>query len=90
MCLNIQALMYKILCTFQCTYPNTGARIMLFTGGVCTQGPGMIINDELKNVIRSHHDIEKDNARHLKKASKVTIMTQKLICERPRVCFVLN
>ena len=72
MCLNIQALMYKILCTFQCTYPNTGARIMLFTGGVCTQGPGMIINDELKNVIRSHHDIEKDNARHLKKASKVT------------------
>ena len=45
---------------------------MLFTGGVCTQGPGMIINDELKNVIRSHHDIEKDNARHMKKASKVT------------------
>ena len=58
--------------TLQCTYPNTGARVMLFTGGVCTQGPGMIINDELKNVIRSHHDIEKDNARHMKKASKVT------------------
>lgn len=54
----------------ECTYPNTGARVMLFCGGACTQGPGMVVNDELKNVIRSHHDIEKDNAKYLKKACK--------------------
>lgn len=51
-------------------YPNCGARIMLFIGGPCTTGPGMIIDDELKNTIRSHHDIEKDNAKYMKKAMK--------------------
>ncbi|MGH0155097.1 UNVERIFIED_CONTAM: hypothetical protein FKN15_038774 [Acipenser sinensis] len=52
------------------TLPNTGARIMLFTGGPPTQGPGMVVGDELKTPIRSWHDIEKDNAKHLKKATK--------------------
>ena len=57
----------------QCTYPNTGARVMLFAGGACTQGPGMVVGDELKFPIRSHHDIEKDNAKYMKKAMKVCI-----------------
>uniref|UniRef100_A0A3B3RWC5 Protein transport protein SEC23 n=1 Tax=Paramormyrops kingsleyae TaxID=1676925 RepID=A0A3B3RWC5_9TELE len=52
------------------TFPNTGARVMLFTGGPPTQGPGMVVGDELKTPIRSWHDIQKDNARHLKKATK--------------------
>uniref|UniRef100_A0A8B9F6Z6 Protein transport protein SEC23 n=1 Tax=Amazona collaria TaxID=241587 RepID=A0A8B9F6Z6_9PSIT len=52
------------------TFPNTGARIMLFTGGPPTQGPGMVVGDELKTPIRSWHDIEKDNARFMKKAAK--------------------
>uniref|UniRef100_H0WQ50 Protein transport protein SEC23 n=1 Tax=Otolemur garnettii TaxID=30611 RepID=H0WQ50_OTOGA len=52
------------------TFPNTGARIMLFTGGPPTQGPGMVVGDELKIPIRSWHDIEKDNARFMKKATK--------------------
>jgi len=55
----------------QCTYPNTGARIMLFVGGACTQGPGMVVDDELKHPIRSHHDIEKDSCKYMKKAMKV-------------------
>ncbi|XP_014666484.1 PREDICTED: protein transport protein Sec23A-like [Priapulus caudatus] len=54
----------------ECTYPNTGARIMLFIGGPCTQGPGMVVGEELKYPIRSHHDIEKDNAKYVKKAIK--------------------
>uniref|UniRef100_W5L0Y3 Protein transport protein SEC23 n=1 Tax=Astyanax mexicanus TaxID=7994 RepID=W5L0Y3_ASTMX len=52
------------------TFPNTGARMMLFTGGPPTQGPGMVVGDELKTPIRSWHDIQKDNARHMKKAIK--------------------
>ncbi|KAH9424455.1 transport protein Sec23 [Dermatophagoides pteronyssinus] len=52
------------------TYPNCGARIMMFIGGPCTTGPGMIIDDDLKNTIRSHHDIEKDNCKYMKKAMK--------------------
>ncbi|XP_015668008.1 protein transport protein Sec23B [Protobothrops mucrosquamatus] len=52
------------------SFPNTGTRIMLFTGGPPTQGPGMVVGDELKTPIRSWHDIEKDNARFMKKAMK--------------------
>ena len=51
-------------------YPNCGGRIMTFIGGPCTQGPGMIADEELKNPIRSHHDIDKDNAKYMKKAIK--------------------
>ncbi|XP_054747872.1 protein transport protein Sec23A isoform X1 [Anastrepha obliqua] len=54
----------------ECTYPNTGGRIMAFVGGPCSQGPGQVVDDELKHPIRSHHDIHKDNARFMKKAIK--------------------
>ncbi|CAH1107638.1 unnamed protein product [Psylliodes chrysocephalus] len=52
------------------TYPNTGARVMLFVGGPCSQGPGQVLNDDLKQPIRSHHDIQKDNAKYMKKGIK--------------------
>jgi len=52
------------------TCAHTGARIMSFIGGPCTSGPGMIIDDDLKNTMRSHHDIEKDQAFFMKKAIK--------------------
>lgn len=54
----------------ECTYPNTGARVMLFLGGPCSQGPGQVLNDDLKQPIRSHHDIQKDNAKYMKKGIK--------------------
>ncbi|KAK9880508.1 hypothetical protein WA026_011747 [Henosepilachna vigintioctopunctata] len=54
----------------ECTYANTGARIMMFLGGPCSQGPGQVVNDDLKEPIRSHHDIQKDNAKYMKKAIK--------------------
>lgn len=41
---------------------NKGARIMLFTGGPPTVGPGMIASQYLKEPIRSHSDITKDNS----------------------------
>ncbi|XP_017847414.1 protein transport protein Sec23A isoform X2 [Drosophila busckii] len=54
----------------ECTYPNTGGRIMTFVGGPCSQGPGQVVDDELKHPIRSHHDIHKDNVKFMKKAIK--------------------
>uniref|UniRef100_A0A8C0QSB9 Protein transport protein SEC23 n=1 Tax=Chelonoidis abingdonii TaxID=106734 RepID=A0A8C0QSB9_CHEAB len=54
----------------ECTFPNTGAHILMFIGGPGTQGPGMVVGDELKLPIRSWHDIEKDNANYVKKATK--------------------
>ena len=35
----------------------------------------MIIDNELKNVMRSHHDIEKDNTPYMRKAMRVCIIT---------------
>lgn len=54
----------------ECTFPNTGARLMLFVGGPGSQGPGQVLDDDLKQPIRSHHDIHKDNAKFMKKAIK--------------------
>lgn len=52
------------------TYPNSAGRVMLFLGGPCTIGPGMVVDDDLKNTIRTHHDIDKDNVKFMKKASE--------------------
>ncbi|KAL7268370.1 GTPase-activating protein S23 [Rhizina undulata] len=52
------------------SFANTGARIMLFAGGPGTEGPGMVVGPELREPIRSHHDIERDNIKYYKKAIK--------------------
>ncbi|EGP83100.1 unnamed protein product [Zymoseptoria tritici ST99CH_3D1] len=52
------------------SFQNSGARIMLFTGGPATEGPGMVVGPELKEQIRSHHDIDRDNIKYYKKALK--------------------
>jgi protein transport protein SEC23 len=51
-------------------YPNTGGRIMALVGGPCTTGPGMVIDEEKKNPIRSWHDIKEDNIPFMRKAIK--------------------
>ncbi|KAL7424541.1 GTPase-activating protein S23 [Cryptotrichosporon argae] len=51
-------------------FPNTGARIMLFAGGPATDGPGMVVGPELREPIRSHHDIDRDSVKHFKRATK--------------------
>jgi protein transport protein SEC23 len=56
----------------EATYPNAGARVQLFVGGPCTVGPGQVVAREMAEPIRSHHDLEKENAttKHFKKALK--------------------
>ncbi|WRT66838.1 protein transporter SEC23 [Kwoniella shivajii] len=51
-------------------FPNTGARIMLFSGGPPTDGPGLVVSPELREPIRSHHDIDRDSVKHFKRATK--------------------
>ncbi|KAI9193175.1 uncharacterized protein BJ171DRAFT_604748 [Polychytrium aggregatum] len=51
-------------------FSNTGARIITFCGGAATEGPGMIVGPELREPIRTHNDLEKDVAKHCKKATK--------------------
>ena len=52
------------------TFPGFGARVMLFAAGPGTLNPGLIVGNQLKEPIRSHSDIDKDNAKHFKKAAK--------------------
>jgi len=51
-------------------YPNVAGRIMTFTAGPATQGPGMVVDENQANVIRGWHDIEKDNIQWMTKAIK--------------------
>ena len=44
---------------------------MAFLGGPGTVGSGMVVGTELKEPIRSHHAMDKDDAKHYKKALKV-------------------
>lgn len=44
---------------------------MVFSGGPATEGPGMVVSNELKEPIRSHHDIDRDSVKHFKRATKV-------------------
>jgi protein transport protein SEC23 len=55
------------------TFPNTGARIMLFSGGAATDGPGQVVSNELREALRTHHNIEKETAKWYKRATKVNI-----------------
>ena len=42
----------------------------------------MVVSNELKEPIRSHHDIDRDSAKHFKRASKVIIVSP--------TCHVMN
>lgn len=53
------------------SFHNAGGRIMLFAGGPATEGPGLVVGPELREPIRSHHDIDRDNIKYYKKALKV-------------------
>lgn len=53
------------------SFQNAGGRIMLFAGGPATEGPGMTVGPELREPMRSHHDIDRDNVKYYKKALKV-------------------
>jgi len=50
------------------TFPRQGARMMLFVGGPPTAGPGAIVSRDRKEDMRSHTDIQKDQAPHMKKS----------------------
>ncbi|OXV07242.1 hypothetical protein Egran_04993 [Elaphomyces granulatus] len=52
------------------SFQNAGGRIMVFTTGAATEGPGLVVGPELKEPIRSHHDIDRDNIKYYKKAVK--------------------
>ncbi|GFZ14149.1 Sec23/Sec24 protein transport family protein [Actinidia rufa] len=49
---------------------NTGSRIMIFTSGPATVGPGMIVESDLGNAIRTHRDLISGRAANYRKSSE--------------------
>lgn len=52
------------------THQKQSARIEMFIGGPPTVGPGQVVSSELKDTMRSHHDLHKNNAPFYKSACK--------------------
>ena len=53
---------------------------MLFAGGPATEGPGLVVTSELREPIRSHHDIDRDSIKHFKRATKVGLIRTAFLC----------
>jgi protein transport protein SEC23 len=51
------------------TFPGHGGRVMLFTGGVPTYGPGQIAGELLIDSIRTQNDVKNDKANYMKAAT---------------------
>ena len=47
-----------------------GARVMVFTSGPCTMGPGTVVGRDMSENLRTHADFNKGSAKHFKAASK--------------------
>lgn len=46
--------------------PRQGSRVMVFVGGPPTVGPGAMVDRSKNETIRSHTDLQKNNAPHFK------------------------
>lgn len=49
---------------------NTGSRVMVFTSGPATVGPGMIVKSDLGNSIRTHRDLNHGYGSYYRKSSE--------------------
>mmetsp|Transcript_13619 Transcript_13619/g.42836 ORF Transcript_13619/g.42836 Transcript_13619/m.42836 type:complete len:785 (-) Transcript_13619:227-2581(-) len=50
--------------------PGSPGRLLVFLGGPCTIGPGKIVNRDLKEGIRGHSHIQKEQTPHMAEATK--------------------
>jgi protein transport protein SEC23 len=56
------------LSLLQWTFPNVGARVIVIEGGPPNIGPGKIVGVPLKEELRSHHHLKKEDTPYLKAA----------------------
>jgi protein transport protein SEC23 len=53
------------------SHSSQGGRVLTFTSGPCTVGPGAVVGTDMSENLRSHQDLEKNAAKHYKEACKV-------------------
>eukprot|EP00931_Biecheleriopsis_adriatica_P086355 TRINITY_DN61048_c0_g1_i1.p1 TRINITY_DN61048_c0_g1~~TRINITY_DN61048_c0_g1_i1.p1 ORF type:complete len:779 (+),score=200.31 TRINITY_DN61048_c0_g1_i1:55-2337(+) len=68
----------------EATCSQSSVRVTCIVGGPCNVGPGMVVGEELKETIRSHLDLQKENenAKYTKKAIKfyASLATRAVAC----------
>ena len=61
--------LFLAITLLEIAFPKHGARVMLFSGGAASFGPGMIVGDTLIDSIRTQHAIKNDEAKYTKAAT---------------------
>lgn len=60
---------------------NTGSRIMVFTSGPATLGPGIVVDSDLGNAIRNHRDLINGQAPYHRKSSNFYKRLSQRLCD---------
>ncbi|XP_010522501.1 PREDICTED: protein transport protein sec23-1 [Tarenaya hassleriana] len=62
-------------------YVNTGSRVMVFTSGPATRGPGIVVDSDLSNSIRTHRDLFNGQAPYHEKSCGFYRKLGKRLCD---------
>lgn len=60
---------------------DTGSRIMVFTSGPATIGPGIVVDTDLSNAIRNHRDLINGHAPYYRKSSNFYRRLSQRLCD---------
>ena len=63
--------LFLAVTSLEIAFPKHGARVMLFSGGAASFGPGMIVGEVLVDSIRTQNDIKNEKATYIKAATAV-------------------
>ncbi|KAK2443162.1 protein transport protein SEC23 [Trifolium repens] len=65
----------------ECCFVNTGSRVMVFTSGPATLGPGLVVDSDFRQSMRTHTDIFNGNVRHYAKSCSFYRQIAKRLCD---------
>ncbi|XP_030975477.1 protein transport protein SEC23 [Quercus lobata] len=60
---------------------NTGSRIMVFTSGPATLGPGIVVDSDFRSTIRTHRDLINGHAPYYSKSSSFYKQVSPRLCD---------
>lgn len=52
------------------SHPSQPGRVLMFTSGPCTSGPGTVVGTDMAENLRSHQDLDKNAGKYYKEACK--------------------
>jgi protein transport protein SEC23 len=65
----------------ECCFVNTGSRVMVFTSGPATLGPGLVVDSDFRQSMRTHNDIFNGHVSHYAKSCSFYRQMAKRLCD---------